>query len=178
MAPSLSSPNVDNYYVGKGIVKIKLPGDVAAVDVGNVPEFEFSATIERLDHFSSRAGIRSKDKSIVLEKGGTLRLVLEEFTARNLALALLGSVDANDPSDVQIDILSENAILCQVEFQGTNDVGPKWNFVFPRVEFVPSAELGLIQEDDWGQIEIEGEVLYDDNTQSFGTATCDFTAAS
>lgn len=174
MAPTLASPNVDNYYVGKGIVKIKLPTDMAAVDVGNVPEFEFTANIERLDHFSSRAGIRSKDKSIVLEKGGTLRIVLEEWTARNMQLALLGARNETNPAAVTIDILSENAIVCQVEFEGTNDVGPKWDFVFPRVEFVPSSELNLIQEDDWGQIEIEGEVLYDEDTQSFGTATADF----
>lgn len=177
MVATLTSPNTDNYYVGKGIVKIKMPGDPSAVDVGNVPEFEFTANIERLDHFSSRAGIRSKDKSIVLEKGGTLRIVLEEFTARNLALALLGIRDESDPSAVTIDILADSAITCQVEFTGTNDVGPKWSFIFPKVEFVPSSELNLIQEDDWGQIEIEGEVLYDDTTSSFGTATADFSAS-
>jgi hypothetical protein len=175
---STTSPNVENYYNGKGIVKIKMPGDIASVDVGNVPEFEFEASIERLDHYTSRAGIRSKDRSIVLEKGGTLRIVFDEWTPRNLALALLGDVDQSDPSNVSIDILAQNAIVCSVEFQGTNDVGPKWNFNFPRVEFVPSASLSLIQEDDWGQIEIEGEVLYDEQSGSFGTATSDFTAAS
>lgn len=178
MAPTITSPNVDNYYVGKGIVKIKLPGDVAAVDVGNVPELEFEAEIERLDHFTSRAGIRSKDKSIVLEKGGTLRIVFEEWTPRNLALALLGIADESDPAAVTVSVLSESSVVCQVEFTGTNDVGPKWNFVFPRVEFVPSGTLGLIQDDDWGQIEVEGEVLYDEATSSFGTATADFTAVS
>ncbi len=174
MAPSLTSPNTDNYYVGKGIVKIKMPGDMAAVDVGNVPEFEFTANLERLDHFSSRAGIRAKDRSIVLEKGGTLRIVLEEWTARNMSMALLGLRNETNPAAVTIDILSESAIVCQVEFEGTNDVGPRWDFIFPSVEFIPSSELNLIQEDDWGQIEIEGEVLYDTETNSFGTATADF----
>jgi hypothetical protein len=49
--------------------------------------------------------------------------------------------------------------------------------VFPRVEFVPSASLNLISE-EWQQIEVEGEILYDESSGSFGTATADFSPSS
>jgi len=176
MAPTTTSPNVDNYIVGKGKVSIKRPGDAVFIDVGNVPEFEFTPNIEKLDHFSSRAGIRSKDKSVVLEKSGSLRMVLEEFTPRNLALALLGTPDESDPAAVTIDIMSETSVTCAVKFEGTNEIGPKWSLEFPAVEFSPSAALNPIS-DEWGQIEITGEVLYDEVNDRFGVATGDFSAS-
>lgn len=173
MPVSQNSPNVENYYIGKGIVYIKRTEDADYVDVGNVPEFEFTPEIERLEHFSSRAGVRSKDRTVVLEKAATIRLVMEEWTARNLALALLGTVDNANPDEVTIDIFSLNSITAAVKFVGTNEVGPKWTFELPNVEFIPSAALNPIS-DEWGQIEVTGDVLFDEATQSFGTAKGDF----
>lgn len=173
MSISLNSPNTDNYAVGKGVLRMVMPGDLAPTDLGNAPEIELTFNIERLDHFSSRAGVRSKDRSIVLEKGGTLRVVLEEITARNMSLAMMGARDESDPAAVTIDVLSESSIICEVHFESTNAVGPRWNMVFPRVEFVPSGSLNLISE-EWQQIEVEGEVLYDEESGSFGTATANF----
>lgn len=174
MPVTQTSPNVENYQVGKGIVSVKLPGDADYKDVGNVPTFEFNPAVTKLDHFSSRAGIRSKDLSVIQEKTATLKMVLEEFTARNLALALLGPIDDSNPAAVKIDILQDASIIAAVKFQGTNDVGVKWDYEFPEVEFSPSAALALIS-DTWGAIELTGEVLYQSNTDSFGTATGDFT---
>jgi hypothetical protein len=173
MGVSQTSPNVDNYYIGKGKVFIKTASDADWVDVGNVPTFEFTPNITKLDHFSSRAGVRSKDKSVVQEKAASLHMILEEWTARNLALALLGAIDNSQPSQVTIDIFSLNSITASVKFEGQNEVGPKWNFEFPVVEFSPSAALNPIS-DEWGQIDITGDVLFDDGTQSWGTATGDF----
>ena len=59
--------------------------------MGNCTEFEFTPEIEKLDHFSSREGVRTKDKSVVLQKSGTVRLVLDEWSVENLKLAVLGS---------------------------------------------------------------------------------------
>lgn len=173
MGVSQTSPNVENYYIGKGKVSIKQSGDADWVDIGNVPTFEFTPAITKLDHFSSRAGVRSKDKSVVQEKGATIHMIMEEWTARNLALALLGTIDNSQPSAVTIDIFSLNSITCAVKFEGTNEVGPKWNFEFPIVEFIPSAALNPIS-DEWGQIDVTGDVLFDDGSQTWGTATGDF----
>ena len=176
MVASLTSPNTDNYYVGKGKVYIKLTTDGDYVDIGNVPEFEFTPAVEKLEHFSSRAGVKSKDKSIVQSKSATLRMVMEEWTARNLALALLGVADESDPGAVTIPIFQDNVITCAVKFEGANEVGPKWNFEFPQVEFSPSGALNPIS-DEWGQIEVTGEVIYQELSDSFGTATGDFSAS-
>lgn len=177
MAVSLTSPNVDNYYIGKGVVSIKLPTDADWVKVGNVPEFEYTPNLDKLDHFSSMAGVRSKDKSVVREKAASLRIVMEEWTARNLQLALLGNIDNADPSAVVIDIFSLNSIDAAVKFEGTNEVGPQWNFEFPKVEFIPTSAINPIS-DEWGQIEVTGDILYDESSSSWGKATGNFAPAS
>jgi hypothetical protein len=66
------------YYIGRGTLEVKI-GVGAWRDVGNVPVFELTPTIEKLEHRSSRTGIRSTDRSVVVEKGGTVRIVLEEY---------------------------------------------------------------------------------------------------
>lgn len=157
-----------DYYIGKGIVSFQKTGDVAYRDVGNVPEFEFTPALEELEHFSSRSGVRSKDRTIVIEKSGSLRIVLEEFTMSNLALAFLGTL-TEDTSGSVIDIFAENSITGAVRFVGQNEVGARFQVDFPNVSFIPSGSVGLIT-DEWGQIELTGDVLVDE-TGSFGTVT-------
>lgn len=164
-----NSANVANYYIGKGVVKIKRLGiDNDYRDVGNVPEFEFTPEVEELEHFSSREGTRTKDRTVAIEKSASLRLVMEEWTAANLALALMGTPEENTAGQIEISIFSENAISCSVLFVGANDVGPRWQLEFPRVDFLPSSALNPIS-DEWGQIEVTGDVVVVDG--SFGTAT-------
>lgn len=94
MAVSDSSPNTENYFIGKGNVYWMGSEETVWRHLGNVPEFEVSLTIDKLDHFSSMEGTRKKDRSIVREQGGTVRMVLEELTAQNLELALMGTASA------------------------------------------------------------------------------------
>ena len=164
------SPNVDNYYVGKGVVSISLDEGATWRDVGNVPEFEFTPEVDRLDHYSSRTGVRTKDRSIVIEKSGAVRIVMEEWTADNLALILMGSAGASDVDTgaITIDVLAASQIVAAVRFVGMNEVGPRLTLEFPRVDFAPSGSINPIS-DEWGQIEIEGEVTAVNGV--FGTAT-------
>ena len=139
-------------------------------DLGNVPEFEFTPEVERLDHFSSRTGIKTKDRSVVIESSGTLRIVMEELTAENLALAVLGTVSQNTAGQDEIDILSQDVIAAKVKFVGSNDVGRKATWLFERVEFAPSAAINPIS-DEWLNFEVTGEVLA--VAGKFGTITFD-----
>lgn len=168
---SLLSPNVGNYYIGKGIVSIKLLGETKYTDCGNVPQFEFQAKVTQLDHYSSRTGVRVKDFTAVIEIAGSLQIQLEEITARNMGFALLG-LPTGGPSPVPdtIDIFSSPVIYGAVKFVGTNDIGPVWTVTFPLVKLSPSKALGLIAN-TWGTIELEGDVLFDQVLQTFGTAT-------
>lgn len=167
---SVNSPNVGNYYIGKGIMSVQLPTDIDYVDVGNVPSFEFQAKPTLSPHYSSRAGTKVRDFTAVTQKEGTLTLVMEEFTARNLAMCLMGSVKDSPQGTQEVDIMSENVVIAKVKFTGTNDIGPQLLVEFPRVILTPSKAIALIG-DNWGQCEFNGDVLADPTTGHFGTIT-------
>lgn len=158
MPISLLAPDTDNYQVGKGIVSFKREGTAEFVDLGNVPEFEYTPNIERLDHFSSRTGVKTKDRSIVLTRGGELRIVMDELTAHNMSMLLLGITDEAAVGGASVDIFATDSVKGEVKFVATNDVGPRWNIDFFNVEFSPSGSFNPIS-DEWNQIEITGEVL-------------------
>jgi hypothetical protein len=168
---SLLSPNIGNYYIGKGIVSTKILGESAYVDAGNVPQFEFLAKVTQLDHFSSRTGVRIKDFTAVTELAGTLTMQMEEYTARNMGFALLG-LPSGGPSPVPdtIEVFANPVIYASVKFVGTNDIGPIWTVTFPLVKLSPSKALSLIGN-QWGTIDLEGDVLFDHDSGAFGTAT-------
>ena len=158
------TPSTGNYYIGKGVVSISTDNGVTANagDVGNVPEFEFTPAIENLEHFSSRAGTRTKDLTVVIEKSATLRMVMDEFVVENLALALLGNVVTAASGYDHVDIFSSNAINAQVRFIGTNEVGKTFRLELYNVDFIPGSSLNLISE-EFGTLEVTGEVAADTN---------------
>lgn len=168
-----TSPNALNYFIGKGTIAFTPTGGVER-DLGNAPEVELTPTIEKLDHFSSRSGVRTKDRSIVLEKSMTLRIVLDEITAENLQMLLIGSeVATNTDGTKSFDIFEQSEITGAITFTGTNDVGNQVVMSLPSVSFTPTGSLNLIS-DEWGQIEVTAEVLsttYTDGSTNFGTIT-------
>ena len=167
---SLIAPNIGNYYIGKGIISIKLLGESTYVDAGNCPTFEFTAKVTQLDHYSSRTGVKVKDFTAVTEISGTLTMILEEFTARNVGFALLGlPTGGPSPSPDVIEVFANPVIYGAVRFVGTNDIGPIWTVDFPLVKLSPTKALSLIGN-TWGTIDLEGDVLYDQQLGTFGTA--------
>jgi hypothetical protein len=156
MAPPVA-PSTDGYFIGKGIIVFKPEGETVFRALGNVPEFEFTPSTDTLDHFSSMAGVKTKDKTVVLSKGGELRIVMEELTANNLAMLVLGSVDNTDPDRPKVNIFDVNAVSGEVRFYATNEIGPKWDGVFSGVDFLPSGSFSPIS-DEWGQMEVTGQI--------------------
>lgn len=154
-----TAPDTDNLQVGKGIVSFKPEGASEFIDLGNCPEIEYEPTIERLDHFTSRAGIRTKDKSVVIERGGSLRILMEEITAQNLSMLLMGDVGNDGPAgEPSVSIFTADTLRGELKFEATNDVGPRWNLHYYNVEFAPSGSFNPIS-DEWNNIEVTGEVL-------------------
>jgi hypothetical protein len=154
-----TAPDPENYQIGKGIASFKPEGDVDFVDLGNCSEIEYEPSIDKLDHFSSRTGIKTKDKSVVLERGGTLRVLMEEATAFNLQLLLMGTIGVDGPAgEPSVDIFTQDTIRGEFKFQATNDVGPRWDWHLYNVEFAPSGSVNLIS-DEWNNYEVTGEVL-------------------
>lgn len=167
---SLISPNIGNYYIGKGEVSIKLLGEPEYIPVGNCPMFEFKADVKQLDHYSSMTGVKVKDFTAVIELSGVLTMVFEEFTARNMGFALLGlPTGGPSPTPDTIDIFADPVIYGSVKFVGANDIGPLWTTTFPLVSIKPNKALSLIG-DTWGTIELMGDVLFDRISGGFGTA--------
>jgi hypothetical protein len=157
------SPDILNYLVGKGIVSFQPDGTTGYIDLGNAPTFEFESEVTKLDHFSSRAGTRLKDLSIITERSATLNITLDEFSVENMAIALGGDTSG---SEMIIGAVSE--FVGAIRFVGTNDVGPRWQWDFPSVSLTPAGPIPLISE-EWATIELTGDVLAVDG--SFGTAT-------
>jgi hypothetical protein len=178
VAPHEVSPNIGNYVVGRGIGYVKLvpPSlnpDSQYVDCGNITEFTFQVKPTRLDHFSSRVGVRKKDMVVVTEVAATLTIVMEEFTARNLGFAVLGASGESPPGTHTVSILSEPLIYAAFKFVSTNIVGPQWTYEFPLCLFTPSKAISLLPTGSgtWGAMDFECDVLYDDVSQSFGHCT-------
>src|SRR5687768_16142363 len=117
-----ASPSTENYRIGKGVWSFMRDGESVYTDLGNSPESNLTLTIEKLDHFSQRSGVRNKDKSIVLEKSGTVELQLDEWSEYNLGLALLATVN----TDGSLEIFAENAIEGALRFVSDTEVGPNF----------------------------------------------------
>jgi hypothetical protein len=89
-----SSP--DNYTLGKGIVSFnKKVNDVftGELDLGNCPEFAFNVSIEKLEHYSSRGGLRAKDKEVISQVSPGVSFTLDEISPENLALLTLADIE-------------------------------------------------------------------------------------
>jgi hypothetical protein len=122
-----------------------------------VPEFVFTPAVEKLEHFSSMAGTKEKDATIVTQKSGTVKITMEEITKRNLGLMLMGDVDDANPDNIEIDIFSRTALQGRLKFYATNDVGPRWRVDLLRVQFTPSGDFSPIGEAIM-QMQITGDV--------------------
>lgn len=167
MSSGLIAPNTDNYVIGKGFLIFKPTGESDFFHLGNCPSFVFTPAVTKLDHFSSMEGTKEKDASIVTEKSGTVKLTLEEFTARNLGMLLMGDVDDTDPDNVIIDIFSRTALEGELRFYATNDVGPRWRFTLLKVQFTPSGDFSPISE-NFANMVVTGDVFSLNGT--WGTA--------
>jgi hypothetical protein len=171
MADPIASPNTDNYAVLKGNVYFTKTGGTRR-HLGNCTQLAVTPEVEKLDHFSSMAGVKSKDKSVVIQKTLTLTLNLEEITLDNLQLALFGGdiaaadgeATTDGGNDRGFDIFAVSEITGVLEVIGSNDIGPKYNARFPNVSFSPDGGIDLIGDDDWAALQVSAEALYTDGT--------------
>ena len=161
-----AAPSIDNYYIGKGRV-FWTPEAGVERDLGNVPEFEFTPELEKLAHYSSRSGVRTKDREVVIEKSATLRIVMEEWSVQNLQMALMGGTAvANVDGNQEFALLAVDEVRGAIRFEGANSIGPKIDITLPLVSLSPASSITPIG-DEWGGLEVSGEVLA--VAGSFGT---------
>ena len=94
---------VDDYQLGRGILQmaeLDTAGHPKGFrDLGNVPELTASVESEKLEHFSSRSGLKQLDKSIILQITSALSFVLEDINFENLAAFFSGTTaDYTNPA--------------------------------------------------------------------------------
>lgn len=88
-----------DYNLGRGKVYISelssdLPGPGGYRDLGNAPEFNVSVEVETLEHQSSREGLKTVDKEVVVSQKINISFQLDEINFQNLALFFSGTATA------------------------------------------------------------------------------------
>jgi len=158
-----TSPNVNNYHIGKGIVSFKEAGASVFTDLGNAPSFIYTPTIEKLEHFSSREGVKTKDFTAITSAGATIKVTLDEITGLNLSFFSLAEQGTDTDGNITLAGLSKAEFIGDIKVVGTNDIGQQVDFL-ATVSFVPSGDFSFITaEDQFTVIEIEAEVQKDAN---------------
>ena len=165
-----TSPNVNNYHIGKGIVSFKETGATDFVDLGNSPSFLYTPVANKLEHFSSRLGVKTKDFTAITQVGATVKFTLDEITGLNLSFFTLAEQGTDTDGDITLSGLSKAVFTGDIKVVGTNDIGQKIDFL-ATVMFVPSGDFGFITDkDEFDVITIDAEVQRDANG-AFGVWT-------
>lgn len=91
------NPSTDNYTLGKGVVYFDRKDSATGLytgerDLGNAPAFSFNTSLEKLEHYSSRGGLKAKDKEIISQITPGVAFTLDEVSSDNLALLTLADI--------------------------------------------------------------------------------------
>jgi hypothetical protein len=148
-------PSVNNYTLGRGKLSIDAYGGSSYVALGNAPSVEVNEAVEYLEHFSSQAGLKLKDKKIATQVGASVNFELDEPVLANLVYFCLGEVVGNS-----IYALTQITKEYKLKFESFNGVGPNVVWEFPRGIITPNGAMPLIG-DDWQKIPLTFECLAD-----------------
>lgn len=122
------TPSPNNYVLGRGVVYFdRRDPDTGLLtgerDLGNAPAFSLTLDLETLEHFSSRAGLRAKDKEVTLQITPSVSFQLDEVNVENVKLIYLAeSSTVNQPAG---DVSSTTIVGNKGRFRdlGSRNVG-------------------------------------------------------
>ncbi|TIL34318.1 hypothetical protein [Mesorhizobium sp.] len=169
----MDSPSTTNYFQGTGKC-LWTPAGGAQRDLGNIVECELTPSVDKLEHKKTRGGSKKTDFTQYNNQAVAMRIVLDEITAENLGLLLMSEVVENTDGTKTLRLMSVSQITGALEFVGDNNVGNKVHGLFPSVSFGPTGSFSPISGDDFGQVEVTGDLLaveYTDGTSDFGKMT-------
>jgi hypothetical protein len=157
--------STDNYAIGKGILYIAEwsgttpPTDPADFsDMGNASSIEIEPTVERLAHYSSRTGLRTKDKNPVIQSEYMVTFELDEIAAANVARYLMGEVTGAKNHIVYGMTQTDQEYA--LKFVSDNPLGPNQTWKFHRGTMTPNGAMQLIGE-EWMVMSYNFEGLSD-----------------
>lgn len=141
--------SVSNYTIGKAVVYVgewsgtTPPTDPAGYsDMGNCSSAEVEPSVERLPHYSSRSGFRTKDKNPVIESNYTVNIVLDEIAAVNLKRYLMGSASGRT-----VSMLTQPDQEYALKIVEDNPIGPNKTWKFWKGTFMPNGPMQLIGDE-------------------------------
>jgi hypothetical protein len=87
--------DTNDYTLGRGIMYLSEIDSTTGLpkewrDVGNVPDFTVNVAEEELEHFTSRTGLKTRDKTVTLSKDLQMAFSFDTINDQNLALFLSG----------------------------------------------------------------------------------------
>jgi hypothetical protein len=153
--------NVENYTIGKGILYIgtwvgTTPPATVTKDLGNAPSAEVEPAVERLPHMSSRSGYKTKDKNPIIESTYMVNFDLDEMSAYNMNLYLMGTLSGGN----EVKGLQAANTEYALKFAEDNPAGPNKTHLFHRGTLSPNGPLQLIG-DEWLVMSMQFEGLAD-----------------
>lgn len=155
-----------NYaYMGKGIVSLTPEAGGAARDVGNVSAltFNINENIIKLPNYRTAGGGTYAQVNRI--ESVEFTATLHDLSPENLAMVLFGTVTTEPegtPTTAIIEALTTGAQTFEMTFAGINEVntGQTVTVTVHRAKIGAAQGLNFIG-DDFGALEITGEVLID-----------------
>ena len=146
-----------DYTLGKGKVywKADVGGTGIDVHLGNCPEFNFSPSLDKIEHFSSKSGAALKDDELITTKKVTVKFKLDEPNVSNMARFVMGGIAG--------DVINAFTLTEQkghLHFVGDPPKGVTWDFK-AYGNLIPDGDLALIGS-DWMEFGFTFEVLDSD----------------
>ena len=159
-----------NYaYMGKGVVTLELEGGAGGpVDVGNTSALSFNINENIIKLKNSRSGGGGTYAQVNQIESVEVAMTIHDLSPENLAMVLFGTTSS--ASDVAtIEALTTGAQTFKMVFAGVNEVntGQTVTVTAHRVKIGAAQGLGFIG-DDFGALEITGEVLIDTSIVTAG----------
>lgn len=158
--PAYTSPDVRNLCVGAGNLYVMLEGD-SWRHIGNVPNFEFKMATRTLDHHTPVDGIKVRDYSWTVELEAEVEIVMEEITAQNLALLMLGATSGSGGTGTTVNISARAAPQLALRYVANNDFGPRWQIDLFAVILNGDNAYDPItsRKSDFSKISVKGSAL-------------------
>jgi len=149
------SPNKGNIMIGKGFMLFRPEDETLFYHLGNCPTIEVTPKVTSLEHFDAMQGTKEKDLDIVTERAMDVKINMEEFTKRNLAMLLMGTIDDTDPDKPKVNIFARDSLTGELRYYAANDKGPRWYMTLLSVTFKPSGSFSPISE-GFASMEVTG----------------------
>ena len=140
--------------------------------LGNVVTGSYTSDLSFLDHFTAKAGTRSKDRSIVQEISVSINLTLDEPNVDNMNLFMLGGTVtdvAGSPASKRFAPYTKTERSGGARLAGVSDTGNEWVWTVLTCSVKPDGDFSF-DDQDWSQFNFIVDVLSDSTnpTTPFG----------